>query len=69
MPEEESDLLRILRLSCVLAADVAHACPDMSGTEIYEQMKSAVHEESFGAPRGMRAWSVMEWFGVDDVLA
>lgn len=66
---DESDLLRILRLSCVLAADVAQAAPDMSGAEIYEQMKSAVREENFGSPRGMHDWAVMEWFGVDDVLA
>lgn len=67
--EDESDLLRILRLSCTLAAEVAQACPDMSGEEIYAQMKAAVREENRGSPRGMHDWAVMEWFGVDDVLA
>lgn len=69
MSEEESDLLRILRLSVVLAVDVSRTAPDLSGTEIYEQMKQACREENFGSPRGMHDWAVMEWFGVDDVLA
>ena len=32
-------------------------------------MSAAVREENIGSPRGMRDWGVVEWFGVDDVLA
>ena len=65
----ESDLLRILRLSCILAAETAKAAPDLDSTEVFEKMSDAVREETIGLPRGMRDWSVVEWFGVDDVLA
>ena len=65
----ESDLLRILRLSCILAAETAKASPDLDGPEVFALMSAAVREENVGSPRGMRDWGVVEWFGVDDVLA
>ena len=65
----ESDLLRILRLSVILAVETKEASPHLDGTEIYNLMNAAVREENNGSPRGMRDWAVMEWFGVDDVLA